>query len=235
MKRIILIILMLVLTAAQAAAAGETAADPYRTAGSIVTLGSFEQDNNPDNGPEAIEWIVLDVQDGKSLLVSTCILDARKYNETYAEITWEDCSLRAWLNDAFFASVFREEEQSAILTVETDNSAAQGCSRFRTSGGNNTQDRVFLLSYAETERYFSSEAARRCPVTDYSAARGAHTSYSHADKRLNGLWWLRSPGNAQYRVSVVYSGGALNVTYASKESGGVRPALWLDPDLLPAP
>ncbi len=237
MKRIALWILVLFAAALQAAAAGETVPpeDPYRTAGAVVTLGRFEQDNDPDNGPETIEWMVLDTKDGKSLLVSRYALDVRRYHEIYEDVTWENCSLRAWLNGEFFSSAFSGEEQRAVLMTETDNSAAQGCSRFKTTGGSNTQDRVFLLSYAEAERYFAGDRARRCAPTAYALAKAPQTSYSREDRCLTGLWWLRSPGNFQYRASVVYSGGALNVTYVTKPSGCVRPALWLDPDLLPVP
>lgn len=37
--------------------------------GSIVTFGRYEQDGNPDNGQEKIEWIVLDVQNECSIPV----------------------------------------------------------------------------------------------------------------------------------------------------------------------
>ncbi len=229
-------LLMLLIIGLRTAAAGETAApDPYTTPGSIVTLGRFEQDNNPDNGPEAIEWIVLETEDGKALLLSRYILDARPYHEDYTDITWEGCSLRAWLNGTFFSTAFSAEEQAAIPETGTDNSAAQQCRSYRTDGGRDTRDRIFLLSYAEAERFFENDRARKCAVTDYALARGAYTSYSAEDKRETGLWWLRSPGNFQYRVSVVYTRGALNVTYAAKESGCVRPALRVDPDLLPVP
>ncbi len=235
MKRFFIWLLALFLVLPAFPAGAETAPeDAFRSPGSVVKLGHFEQDNDPGNGPEAIEWMILDTREGKSLLVSRYALDARAYHEVYTEITWEACSLRAWLNGDFFSAAFSSEEQAAVLLSETDNSAAQGCGRFRTAGGNNTRDRIFLLSYAETERYFGSDRARRCAPTAYALARGAYTSYSREENCLTGLWWLRSPGNFQYRASVVYSGGSLNVTYVSKASGCVRPALWLDPELLPA-
>ena len=38
--------------------------------GDLITFGTYEQDNNPDNGPEPIEWVVLDVKDHKALVIS---------------------------------------------------------------------------------------------------------------------------------------------------------------------
>ncbi len=37
--------------------------------GNTVFFGRYEQDNNLDNGPEAIEWRVLSIEDGKATLV----------------------------------------------------------------------------------------------------------------------------------------------------------------------
>lgn len=37
-----------------------------------------------------------------------------------------------------------------------DNSKAQGYSGYSTDGGNNTEDKVFLLSYAEANKYFGA-------------------------------------------------------------------------------
>lgn len=46
-----------------------------------VTFGRYEQDNNLGNGPEPIEWIVLDSNNGEVLLLSKYGLDVKKYND----------------------------------------------------------------------------------------------------------------------------------------------------------
>ena len=59
---------------------GGTKAESFRTVGNIVAFGRYEQDNDLTNGPEPIEWIVLDVVDGektKALLLSKYGLDAK--------------------------------------------------------------------------------------------------------------------------------------------------------------
>ena len=66
--------------------------DPFRNAGSIVTFGMYEQDGDAHNGKESIEWIVLDVQEDRALLLSVHTLDAVTYNgnDRYDEnLTWE--------------------------------------------------------------------------------------------------------------------------------------------------
>ena len=49
--------------------------------GDIVTFGTYEQDNDSSNGQESIEWQVVDISDGKALLVSRYVLDNIEYNE----------------------------------------------------------------------------------------------------------------------------------------------------------
>jgi len=100
--------------------------EAFQTIGNIVRFGLYEQDNNLDNGPEEIEWIVLDVQQEKSLLLSKYGLDAICYNTEKTNVTWETCTLRSWLNSEFLKKAFTMQEQSAILSTKVDNSKNQG-------------------------------------------------------------------------------------------------------------
>ena len=70
----------------------------WATIGAVVTFGAYEQDNNTSNGKEKIEWIVLATEGDKSLVISKYILDCQPYNTSRAEVTWEICTLRTWLN-----------------------------------------------------------------------------------------------------------------------------------------
>lgn len=222
-------------------ATGDTNPALFRTIGSIVTFGHYEQDNDLTNGPEAIEWIVLDVSGDKVLLLSKYGLDAKQYHKAYVGITWEKCSLRDWLNNEFLNEAFTDEEQTAILLTDVDNSSAQGYSEWTTDGGNDTQDRVFLLSCAEANRYLNvtyddnNNLEARVVPTAYAIARGAwiNHQWKTADGLDAGRWWLRSPGRHQYRAAFVYGAGSLRSTHVTSFSdhfGGnaVRPAVWID-------
>ena len=146
----IAILLILVFAVSICAVLAETPiTQSFDTIGGIVTFGRYEQDGNEENGPEEIEWVVLDVQDGKALLLSKYGLEAKPYNTEYTDVTWETCTLRAWLNSDFLNKAFSTEEQSAILTTTVDNSSSQGYNDLISIDGNNTQDKIFLLSYAE--------------------------------------------------------------------------------------
>ena len=204
--------------------------------GDIVTFGSYEQDNNLGNGPEPIEWIVLDVQDGKAFLLSKYGLDQGDYNDVRVEVTWETCTLRKWLNGDFLNNAFNAEEINSILITSVDNSASQGYSKWSISGGNNTEDKVFLLSYAEANRYLGltrddcSNIKARVAPTEHAILNGAGISdrYQTAEGLPAGWWWLRSPGSIELYVADVYNDGSLYDDNVLSGSGTVRPALWVD-------
>lgn len=227
MKRIAAWLLTLLLILPAAAAADAVPGEP-------VFFGHYEQDNNPGNGPEPIEWIPLAEENGSVLLLSRHILDVVPYNVKYTDMTWEACSLRAWLNGEFLDAAFTDAERQAILLTNVDNSPAQRAPKSVTDPGAETQDYIYVLSYAEAAAFLSSENARRSAPTDYALARGALSNIGcRVDGRASGLWWLRSSANRRYRVSVVYSSGALNCTYVTKPSGGVRPVLRVSQTMLP--
>ena len=265
MKKLVLLLLMLFATlcltgcsqedskTADSFSAGNTAVSVFKKpiqeagTGDIVTFGRYEQDNDLGNGPEPIDWIVLDVQDGKALLLSKYGLDQKPYNLKEIITTWEDCSMRRWLNSEFLNLAFSAEEQEAILMTEVDNSDAQGFDwtthnrfiEYNTSGGNNTQDKIFLLSYAEAYRYFGvlyhgldgvglNLKASVAP-TKYARENGAAIDPSiTVDDRYAGWWWLRSPGNKQQLAANIEYEGLLGCRYVDNEWGCVRPAFWLD-------
>ena len=50
--------------------------DRIPKAGDHIFFGHYEQDNDLNNGPEPIEWRILEVKGDKILLLSEYILDA---------------------------------------------------------------------------------------------------------------------------------------------------------------
>lgn len=125
--------------------------------GEYITFGHYEQDNKQENGPEPIEWLVMDIQDGRAFVISRYALEYMQYHRTVsvdASVTWETWDLRAWLNNEFMAAAFMEEEQARIPTVTVPAHEARG---FEGNPGNDTQDQVFLLSSAEVEKYLPLE------------------------------------------------------------------------------
>ena len=222
-------------------AASEAKLKLYKTAGAYVTFGTYPQTSSGTD-QTAIEWQVLEYDAGndRSLLISRYGLDAKPYNTEETNITWEKCTLRTWLNKDFMNKAFSSTEQSAILTTAVDNSSKQGYSGDNANGGNNTQDKVFLLSYAEANKYLGVEywtvtgadnnTKSRVAPTAYAIKQGAYTSiaYKAAEGTAAGWWWLRSPGFDQLRAAYVYIGGSLMSNSVDIGSGCVRPALWIN-------
>lgn len=196
------------------------------TVGSIIPFGSYEQDNNTVNGKEDIEWLVLAKEGNRALVISKYALDCQNYHNSYTSVTWETCSLRTWLNEDFINAAFSSEEQAMIqnTTVTVDDNLA-----YNTPPGNNTTDKVFLLSITEVEKYFNSDDERQCQGTAYCNVQGASK-----DQNGNCWWWLRSPGHSSSYAAYVYCGGGISLHgkgiagWASGTFGTVRPALWIN-------
>ena len=205
------------------------------TVGNYVTFGEYPQTTaGEDMTP--IEWLVLARDGNKALLISRYGLDAQPYNTDHTSVTWETCTLRTWLNVTFYNKAFSSDEQAAILTTSVDNGKNQGYSKWSTSGGNNTEDKVFLLSYAEANKYFGvtydniSNTKSRVAPTAYAIAQGAWASSSNktADSTDAGWWWLRSPGFYQSSAAYVLGYGLFRGDDVIRVSGSVRPALWVN-------
>lgn len=190
--------------------------------GETLSFGSYEQDNDPDNGAEPIEWQVLSVENGRALLISKFGLDAKVYNNTYINVTWLRSTLRSWLNGEFYDMAFSPSEKARIAEVKINN---QGNQFSRAMGGFPTKDRIFLLSFDEANSYFSDDDARQCEATEYARAKGAYV-----DENGKSWWWLRSPGSKNSSAAIVLSVGYVsNVGHVVLDpSDLVRPVFWLE-------
>ena len=190
--------------------------------GDYVFFGAYEQDNNTSNGKEVVEWLVLEVKDGKTLVISKYALDCKQYNTSDTDVTWETCTLRKWLNNDFLGAAFSADEKAMIPTVTV---SADKNPVFSTNPGNTTQDQVFLLSMTEANKYFSSDSAKLCKPTDYAVANGAWENDSD-----NCWWWLRSPGHLQNLAAFVFSGGSVGESGSNvdRDDCAVRPVMWID-------
>ena len=189
---------------------------------SYVTYGTYEQDHNSADGKEDIEWIPLDIEGKRILLISRYALDCHQYNTLRAHVTWENSSIRKWLNEVFLNEAFSGDEQSKIPSVIVD---AQKNPNSIAIPGNSTTDRVFLLSLTEVNEYFSSDSARQCQSTVHCNAQGVYNANNG-----NCWWWLRSPGEYDVDASYVDDDGTIDYSGENVDhsGGAVRPAIWID-------
>lgn len=186
---------------------------------------------NPDstmkfgNYHGAVEWLVLDKKDGKALLISKYCLDAKEYdkNENYESVTWETSTLRQWLNSCFINEAFTDEEKALICDTYLQNPDNP---EYGTDGGNDTTDKVFLLSIDETSKYLSDKIVRKAEATDYAKDKGIFVS----EENGKSWWWMRSPGSDDLCASCMGNDGFVHGDgqMIEDQTCGVRPAMWVN-------
>ncbi|MCI6821736.1 MAG: DUF6273 domain-containing protein, partial [Clostridiales bacterium] len=203
---------------------------------------------------EPIKWRVLDVNGSDAFLLADRALDDQQYNKERVSVTWEKSTMRSWLNgygssentygtdytgSNFINSAFTSSQRNAVKTTDVvnDDSIIDG-----TEGGNDTKDKVFLLS--ESEVYDTTEAesygflkarntydeGRRSRSSTYAKAMGASSDRSSTYSG-NCRWWLRSPGSTTTNAANVYIHGYVD-SYGDYGNlifpYAVRPALHLN-------
>jgi hypothetical protein len=190
--------------------------------GQTVTLGNFPQSDASGAKKEPIAWTVLAVEGGKALLISEKGLDCRMYHGDNTTMTWENCDLRKWLNGEFLEGSFTAQEQGDILVTPTPN---PGSTVHGAAGGNDTEDKVFLLNVDEADKYFPNDQSRMADPTPYATARGVFIN----ERTGKVWWWLRSPGyyvsdaaGVNYLGQIHKSGDNVSTT-----NNAVRPAIWV--------
>ena len=168
--------------------------------GDIIFFGTYEQDNNSDNGKEDIEWLVLTKENNKLLLISKYGLERMPFNNTRSEFNWETSTIKKWLNTDFLLNSFSTEQQNNIL-------------------------KVFLLNESEVKQYFSTDDDRKCKPTEYCNQKEGFNSWwvnsvgswetSAVDVSGDGKI---NDGNLPDR----------NGNYIDNDNAMVRPAMWID-------
>lgn len=180
--------------------------------GDEISFGVYEK--------KPIKWNVVDVQDGLYLLVAATNVTLLPYHNEggsadsssplYHANEWSDCTLRKWLNSEFYEAAFDDVAKAAIVTCSLDNSISEGGDK---SGGSNTEDNVFILSYAECEKYL--EPLDLLKVEEEEG------------------FWLRNPAGTNGLFAAICSADYLTPEVGAYGSGssevgepvGVRPAI----------
>ncbi len=238
---------------------------------STVYFGEYWQNDTNEDGytswiddnKEPIKWRVLSVDETNDdlflLADENLIYKDYNYNEC-VDVSWETSTIRSWLNGydpddipyeaytnkndhdyfySFINAAFTEEEIAEIKDTYVINSSS-----LYDTGGNNTIDKVFLLSYDEvfnTEYGFSNEknhnnelafdVARRAHDTDFAIKTGEYRRKTSSNYPGNGSWWLRTSGKTADRALIVGPGGYVywgpeeNKVFDKDVVFAVRPAI----------
>ena len=179
------------------------------TVGDVITFGSWHQNSDAqDNTP--ILWRILEIQGDRALLISEKALDTRPYDLYRVDATWEQCTLRAWLNTELLNEAFTPEQQKAILVTTLDNGTE--CPP--------TEDKLFLLNYSEIIPYLSSKECI-AQYTQYASRKDgrADTAFS----------WTRE-SNRMINMEGTKCSDIFLISNLA-----VRPAMWVSLSAMTAP
>lgn len=179
--------------------------------GGLVPFGKYPQTGEyEEQKTDDIEWLVVDENEDAFLLVSKLILDNINYTNRGDRLAdpWEDCFARKWLNDDFLNNAFTDKEKEYILSTKLNNGGF----------GDDTIDKVFLLSPSELEKVIPDKTVRKSTPTPRLE-----------QLRKNGSeLWLRSVSMDGKIYYVNYYNQDINSgTYYTGNTLGVRPAIWL--------
>ena len=222
--------------------------DNGTAANDSVYFGTYQQSSDGNSGYniDPIKWRVLENADSELFLLSDQNLDVFAYYKEYESVTWETSTMRSWLNglaanqgsgenaidytgNNFLGNAFSAKEQTAIAdtVVVNDNNPD-----YNTEGGNDTIDKIFLLSIAEAKNtaYFADNNSRIATNTAYVAGGGEIGSSGMRGVGAAGYWWLRSPGYDVINAAYVDGSGGVG-RYGidvDDDRNAVRPAFNLD-------
>ncbi|MCR4690572.1 MAG: DUF6273 domain-containing protein [Lachnospiraceae bacterium] len=203
---------------------------------------------------EPIRWKVLQVDEDqdKLFVLADQALDCQEYHEEKERITWENCTLRKWLNGvdfterlekrselthkSFIDTAFSEDQKKIIALTEIENKKSP---LYHYDGGNDTRDQIFLLSFEEVTNVaygfsgtYNQECIPRTVIpTDYAYVMGVSKETIYTRYEGNCIWWLRSAGDHSGRDTVYagYSGGKVDSgQYIIANNRGVVPAMNLE-------
>ena len=144
---------------------------------------------------------------------------------------WDKANVRTWLNNAFYTSAFSASDKACIVKNTT---RYFGTGEYTTkddytvtTGGNTTEDNVWLISYYEagntyygTNLYLNKNTRKATP-TDFAVVNNLVM-----DSNGCGYYWLRSAGYTGDTACTVLDDGVLD--YGNSvfiTNYGVRPAL----------
>ena len=196
---------------------------------------------------ESILWDILDdtTNEGEALVLAHKVLDAQQFyrrgtggltrivsgtdpvtGEAWSasginDNNWKYSDLRVFANSTFYDDAFSAQEKTEILTKTVDNAPASTGSSSTPYACEDTQERVFALSYVESHDNaygFPGDGSRTRKATDYAKCMGVRVNRENNASNGNATWWLRSPagniggnsGDARYNniQGATYTGAA---------------------------
>lgn len=212
------------------------------TVGSKLYFGYFYIGDEKDDEKKAdIQWEVLEIKDGKALLITTENVYYSIWGQSYRELpSWEDSLLRNYLNGNFYLNAFSDEERARIVetVVAPDEDThsdmfADALGKYDRPKENETVDKVFVLSISEAMKYFSTDESRKSNPTHYTVRLNRYTEptfFHTADLAYDEChsWWLRNKIDTKYEEHFnCYVTATGHIMRANSSNHAVRPVIWI--------
>ena len=196
---------------------------------------------------EYFEWIILEKDENKALLLSKDIISVSKYQEysidsdyEQKKITWENSEVRRELNSWFINKLFGEYEKDIIIDTPIKESKNP---RFGTINESDTKDKIFILSVEDCLKYFTDVDYElndnNIEIKKLIASFDKETKkyflelfYEYEREKYDtetARYWLRDLGEQFWNACFVDSNGAINTRgeYVANGKMGYRPAMWV--------
>lgn len=198
-------------------------------AGDHLFFGNYEQDNVLENGKEPVEWIVLDREEDRAFLLSRYCLETRRFYDQRVAMYWGNSPLREWMNGEFFEELFSPEEQARVLTTTVENKRVHVKAE-----GEDTLDKLYLLSWDEVLFYFPEQSSRVAYPTEYAKNQECAGEHCTLDPDTGSCrWWLRTSGHWKTDICGVRLDGRLT-KYGMQDvdwpTNTLRPVMWISLD-----
>lgn len=189
------------------------------------------------------QWIVLEVKQEEILIISKDMVGQDDYHNASTIITWENSSIRDYLNNQFIKE-FTNEERKHILKTRISN---KNNSWYLSDAGNDTDDFIWLLSLDEVVRLYFGDSSKILDNPSKNQRYWFQSNDSNNDLRRSTYlekswwWWTRTPGKNQKTAVYIHGDGNVGIQgngvgprkvkeahpISGSTKGGIRPAMWI--------
>jgi hypothetical protein len=189
------------------------------------------------------KWKILDGKENEMLIISDQIIEQRDYHDKKEAVTWEKSEIRYYLNN-IFVDKFCASDKNRIIDTKNRNTDNPWYGSF---GGNDTIDKIFLLSLDEVVRLYFGDSSRLLDNPKQNQRYWFDRKDENNEKRKalfmesGWWWWTRTPGKNNKVAVYVHGDGNIGIQgngisktsfntlhyFTKSNEGGVRPALWI--------
>lgn len=198
-------------------------------AGDIIQLGKYPQNRFNNDEHQMLEWVILDIVGTKAIAITEECIDVKKYDESDEMLSWNETSLRNWLNEEFYKNTFSDKEKESIVLRDVKTRKTYdpndeikpkpefGCEY------DHSNDYVTVLSEEEVIQYMPEPEDRMAKLSGYAFNIKASCNYERY-----GIWLTRMQKSDIGILNVVMPWGECEQVSFDEYKCSVRPVIMID-------